>query len=65
MTVVHELDTTLFDSYVKPKSAAVTEIIKTGVLGGDVDWYDTPPPKGAFTAFSPGLQANGIHLDVS
>ncbi|KIM53074.1 hypothetical protein SCLCIDRAFT_32138 [Scleroderma citrinum Foug A] len=44
MKVVQELDKTLFDGYVKPKSAVVTSILKEGILDPAMDWYDTPHP---------------------
>ena len=46
MTVVNELDKTLFESYVKPKSAVLTGIVRGGVLDNAMDWYETPQPKG-------------------
>ena len=46
MTVVKELDQTLFDAYVKPKTLFVTNMVRNGVLDPDMDWYETPPPKG-------------------
>ena len=46
MTVVQELDKTLFESYFKPKSAALTAIVRNGVLDPEMDWYETPQPKG-------------------
>jgi len=46
MKVVQELDKTLFDGYVKPKSAVVTSILKEGILDPAMDWYDTPHPTG-------------------
>ncbi len=46
MTVVQELDKTLFESYFKPKSAALTAIVRNGILDPQMDWYETPPPKG-------------------
>ncbi|KAI0765335.1 exocyst complex component Sec5-domain-containing protein [Fomes fomentarius] len=45
MTVVQELDKTLFESYFKPKSAALTAIVRNGILDPQMDWYETPPPK--------------------
>ena len=45
-TVVQELDKTLFESYFKPKSAALTAIVRNGVLDPQMDWYETPQPKG-------------------
>ncbi|KAH8101822.1 exocyst complex component Sec5-domain-containing protein [Cristinia sonorae] len=44
MTVVQELDKTLFESYVKPKSAVLTGIVRSGILSPDIDWYGTPQP---------------------
>ena len=46
MTVVQELDKTLFESYFKPKSAALTAIVRNGILDPQMDWYETPQPKG-------------------
>lgn len=46
MTVVQELDRTLFDGYVKPKASAVMAIVRHGVLDPDMDWYETPRPTG-------------------
>ncbi|EIN08849.1 hypothetical protein PUNSTDRAFT_143551 [Punctularia strigosozonata HHB-11173 SS5] len=44
MTVVQELDKTLFDSYVKPKAAIVMGLVRSGILDSDMDWYETPQP---------------------
>ncbi|KAL8286277.1 hypothetical protein RQP46_004765 [Phenoliferia psychrophenolica] len=44
MEVINQLDGILFDDYVKRKSADVAKIIRTGVLGGMVDWYEAPKP---------------------
>ncbi|KAH9477787.1 Exocyst complex component SEC5B [Psilocybe cubensis] len=44
MTVVSELDKTLFEGYVKSKSEIVTSILRRGILESDVDWYQTPQP---------------------
>ena len=49
MSVVHELDKTLFDGYVKPKAAEVTEKLRKGILDPAMDWFETPQPKGAST----------------
>ncbi|CDO75740.1 hypothetical protein BN946_scf184921.g16 [Trametes cinnabarina] len=45
MTVVQELDKTLFESYFKPKSSALTAIVRNGILDPAMDWYETPQPK--------------------
>jgi exocyst complex component 2 len=50
MTVVQELDKTLFEGYTKPKADNVTSIIRGGILNSGMDWYDTPQPTGWFTA---------------
>ncbi|KAF8841998.1 hypothetical protein BDN67DRAFT_900284 [Paxillus ammoniavirescens] len=42
--VVQELDKTLFNGYVKPKSAMVTAILREGILDPEMDWYETPQP---------------------
>ncbi|KIK99659.1 hypothetical protein PAXRUDRAFT_8739 [Paxillus rubicundulus Ve08.2h10] len=42
--VVQELDKTLFDGYVKPKSTVVTAILREGILDPEMDWYETPQP---------------------
>ncbi|KAJ7136006.1 exocyst complex component Sec5-domain-containing protein [Mycena epipterygia] len=44
MTVVQELDKTLFEGYTKPKVDNVTSIIRDGILDSGMDWYDTPQP---------------------
>ncbi|KAF8886545.1 exocyst complex component sec5 [Infundibulicybe gibba] len=44
MTVVQELDKTLFESYYKPKASVATSIIRRGILESDMDWYETPQP---------------------
>ncbi|KAF8899761.1 exocyst complex component sec5 [Gymnopilus junonius] len=44
MTVVAELDKTLFEGYLKSKSEVVTTILRGGILDSQMDWYDTPQP---------------------
>ena len=48
MTVVQELDKTLFEGYVKPKASVATSIVRRGILDSDMDWYETPQPTGLF-----------------
>lgn len=48
MDVTDQLDKILFDDYVKRKSADVAKIIRKGVLGGTVNWYEAPKPTGSF-----------------
>jgi len=47
MDVTDQLDKILFDDYVKRRSAEVAKIIRKGVLGGAVDWYEADKPTGA------------------
>ncbi|KAA1476584.1 hypothetical protein DENSPDRAFT_807414 [Dentipellis sp. KUC8613] len=66
MTVVQELDKTLFDAYVKPKAAVLTAIIKGGILDPAMDWYETPQP----TEIRPYMYETlmylvGVHAQVS
>lgn len=49
MTVVTELDKTLFEGYIKAKSDVVITIIRGGILDDQMDWYETPQPKGMFS----------------
>ncbi|KAH7915050.1 exocyst complex component Sec5-domain-containing protein [Hygrophoropsis aurantiaca] len=44
MKVVQDLDKTLFEGYVKPKSAVITGILRGGILDSQMDWYETPQP---------------------
>lgn len=46
MTVVKELDKSLFDGYIKPKTAIVMQIARSGILDPNMDWYETPQPSG-------------------
>ena len=46
LTVVKELDNTLFEGYTKPKAEVLTAIIRGGVLDPTLDWYETPQPTG-------------------
>jgi exocyst complex component 2 len=48
LEVTDQLDKILFDDYVKRKSGQVGSIIRNGVLGGRVDWYQAEKPKGEF-----------------
>jgi exocyst complex component 2 len=51
MVVVKELDKTLFDGYVNPKSEALKTVVRGGILDPAMDWYETPQPTGEFTLF--------------
>jgi exocyst complex component 2 len=45
-TVVEELDKSLFNGYVKPRTEVIANKIYEAILGGHVDWYRAPQPKG-------------------
>lgn len=60
MTVVAELDKTLFEGYIKAKSDAVTSIIRGGILDDQMDWYETPQPKGMFPGLDVFIHLNGV-----
>lgn len=44
MIVVKELNKTLFDAYVNPKSEALEAVMRNGILDPAMDWYETPQP---------------------
>lgn len=46
MNTLQELDKNLFDSYIKPKSKVIIGLVRGGILNSQMDWYDTPQPKG-------------------
>lgn len=46
MTVIQELDNRLFNGYIKPKATTVMDIIRSGILDSNMDWYETPQPTG-------------------
>ncbi|KAF8828192.1 hypothetical protein HHX47_DHR4000567 [Lentinula edodes] len=46
MTVIADLDTTMFQGYSKPRAAVVTSLVRGGILDESMDWYETLQPKG-------------------
>lgn len=46
MTVVEQLDQTLFENFLNPKVAIATAKLRGGILDPEMDWYDTPQPTG-------------------
>ncbi|KAG0140924.1 hypothetical protein CROQUDRAFT_52505 [Cronartium quercuum f. sp. fusiforme G11] len=44
MDVIGQLDTLLLGDYIKRKSVVLADIINTGVLGGEIDWFLAPKP---------------------
>lgn len=49
MTVVDQLDQTLFDTFLKPKVIVATGKLRGGILDPEMDWYETPQPTGELT----------------
>ena len=64
MTVVTELDNTLFEGYIKAKSDAVTSIIRGGILDDEMDWYETPQPKGMFSGSDALIISTVSHAEI-
>lgn len=58
MTVVNELDKTLFESYVKPKATVLMGIVRAGILDNAMDWYETPQPKGRISCLLTASRAD-------
>lgn len=46
MNTLQELDKNLFDRFIKPKSRVITGLVRSGILSSQMDWYETPQPKG-------------------
>ncbi|OBZ78171.1 Exocyst complex component 2 [Grifola frondosa] len=66
MTVVQELDKTLFESYVKPKATALLGIVRSGILDSEMDWYETPQPKEIRPyVYETLMYLVGVHAQVS
>ncbi|KAF8907521.1 exocyst complex component Sec5-domain-containing protein [Mucidula mucida] len=66
MSAVEELEKTLFESYAKPKAIVVKDLVKSGILDKDMDWYETPQP----TEIRPYMYRTivylvGVHAQVS
>ncbi len=48
MTVVEQLDQTLFENFLDPKVAIATGKLRGGILDPEMDWYETPQPTGQY-----------------
>ncbi|KAI1317314.1 hypothetical protein EDD11_008683 [Mortierella claussenii] len=44
--VVDQLDSILFDDYIKRKTVVASRVITDGILYGGIDWYSIPKPTG-------------------
>jgi exocyst complex component 2 len=51
---VEELDKSLFNGYVKPRAEVIANKIYEAILGGHIDWYRVPQPKGNNNFVYPG-----------
>ncbi|KAH9923300.1 exocyst complex component Sec5-domain-containing protein [Amylocystis lapponica] len=66
MTVVQELDRTLFSSYVNPKSSTLTGMVRAGILDPEMDWYETPQPREIRPyVFEVLMFLVGVHAQIS
>ena len=55
MTVVDQLDQTLFENFLRPKAAIATGKLRSGILDPEMDWYETLQPTG-------GCEATRIYI---
>ncbi|KAG6848630.1 hypothetical protein H0H93_015368 [Arthromyces matolae] len=44
LNAVQERDKALFDGYMKPKAKIAMDTLRSGILNGSMDWYETPQP---------------------
>lgn len=51
LKVATKLDQNLFDGYVKPKSKVAMDLLRSGILDSEMDWYETPQPTGLSCSF--------------
>ncbi|KAF8830678.1 hypothetical protein HHX47_DHR2000931 [Lentinula edodes] len=49
ITVIADLDTTMFQGYSKPRAVVVTSLVLGGILDESMGWYETIQPKGPCT----------------
>jgi hypothetical protein len=61
MTVVDQLDQTLFDKFLTPKVTIATGKLRGGILDPGMDWYDTPQPTGE-SAYMPTWRHCGARV---
>ncbi|KAF9459756.1 exocyst complex component Sec5-domain-containing protein [Collybia nuda] len=66
MTVVQELDKTLFEGYIKPKASLAVGTLRGGILDSNMDWYETPQPTEIRQyMYETLMYLVGIHAQVS
>ncbi|KAF8480248.1 exocyst complex component Sec5-domain-containing protein [Russula ochroleuca] len=66
MSVVDQLDRTLFDDFIKPKVTVATGKLRGGILDPKMDWYETPQPTEIRPyMFDTLLYLVGVHAQVN
>jgi len=66
MTVVDQLDRTLFDKFLEPKVTIATGKLRGGILDPEMDWYETPQPTEIRPyIFETLMYLVGVHAQVS
>ncbi|KAG7097587.1 hypothetical protein E1B28_004924 [Marasmius oreades] len=66
MTVVQELDRTLFEGYAKPRASVATTLLRAGILDDQMDWYETPQPRDIRPyMYETLMYLVGVHAQVS
>ncbi|KAF9266066.1 hypothetical protein L218DRAFT_956455 [Marasmius fiardii PR-910] len=66
MTVVQELDRTLFEGYAKPRASVATSLLRSGILDEQMDWYETPQPRDIRPyMYETLMYLVGVHAQVS
>ncbi|KAI3602858.1 exocyst protein [Moniliophthora roreri] len=66
MTVVQELDKTLFEGYAKPRASVATSLLRSGILDEEMDWYETPQPRDIRPyMYETLMYLVGVHAQVS
>ncbi|KAJ8087260.1 Exocyst complex component S5 [Marasmius tenuissimus] len=66
MTVVQELDKTLFEGYAKPRASVATTLLRGGILDNEMDWFETPQPRDIRPyMYETLMYLVGVHAQVS
>ncbi|KAI7822728.1 exocyst complex component Sec5-domain-containing protein [Gamsiella multidivaricata] len=64
--VVDQLDSILFDDYIKRKSVVASRVITDGILYGGIDWHTVPKPIGVHSYINEALLSLVIvHAQIS
>ncbi|KAF8273712.1 exocyst complex component Sec5-domain-containing protein [Lactarius quietus] len=66
MTVLEQLDQTLFGNFLSPKVTIATGKLRSGILDPEMDWYETPQPTEIRPyMFETLMYLVGVHAQVS